>query len=99
MRFIKPLDIELVKQLALTHDALVTIEEGAIMGGAGAAVAEALAAAGINKPLLNLGLPDKFIDHGDAAQLLAACGLDAKGIAASIRQRFGKGEPRLVVNN
>ncbi len=69
------------------------------MGGAGAAVAEALAAAGITKPLLNLGLPDKFIDHGDTALLLAACGLDAKGIVASVRQRFGKGEPRLVVNN
>jgi 1-deoxy-D-xylulose-5-phosphate synthase len=99
MRFVKPLDIELVKQLAMSHDALVTVEEGAIMGGAGAAVAEALAAAGIVKPLLNLGLPDKFIDQGDCAQLLALCGLDAKGIAASIRQRFGKGEPRLVVNN
>ena len=99
MRFIKPLDVELVKQLAQTHDALVTIEEGAVMGGAGAAVAEALAAAGITKPLLNLGLPDKFIDHGDTALLLAACGLDAKGIVASVRQRFGKGEPRLVVNN
>ena len=99
MRFIKPLDVELVKQLAQTHDALVTIEEGAVMGGAGAAVAEALAAAGITKPLLNLGLPDKFIDHGDTALLLAACGLDVKGIVASVRQRFGKGEPRLVVNN
>jgi 1-deoxy-D-xylulose-5-phosphate synthase len=99
MRFIKPLDIELVKQLAQTHDALVTVEEGAVMGGAGSAVAEALAEAGIVKPILHLGLPDKFIDHGDVAQLLAMCGLDAKGIAASIRQRFGKGEPRLVVNN
>jgi 1-deoxy-D-xylulose-5-phosphate synthase len=99
MRFIKPLDVELVKQLANTHDALVTVEEGAIMGGAGAAVAEALAEAGIVKPLLHLGLPDRFIDHGDAAQLLAACGLDAIGIAASIKKRFGKGEPRLVVNN
>jgi 1-deoxy-D-xylulose-5-phosphate synthase len=99
MRFIKPLDIGMVKQLALTHDALVTIEEGAVMGGAGTAVAEALAAAGIVKPLLHLGLPDKFIDHGDAAQLLAMCGLDGAGIVASVRQRFGKGEPRLVVNN
>ena len=78
---------------------LVTVEEGCIMGGAGSAVAEALAAAGIVKPMLQLGLPDRFIDHGDAAQLLATCGLDAAGIAASIRQRFGKGEPRLVVNN
>ncbi len=99
MRFIKPLDVELVRKLAETHDALVTVEEGCLMGGAGAAVAEALAAEGIVKPLLNLGLPDQFIDHGDAAQLLAMCGLDAKGIEASIRQRFDKGEPRLVVNN
>ncbi|CAL60506.1 1-deoxy-D-xylulose-5-phosphate synthase (1-deoxyxylulose-5-phosphate synthase) (DXP synthase) (DXPS) [Herminiimonas arsenicoxydans] len=99
MRFVKPLDVELLKRLAATHEAIVTVEEGCIMGGAGAAVAEALAAAGIVKPLLNLGLPDQFIDHGDAQQLLAMCGLDAAGIAATIRQRFGKGEPRLVVNN
>ena len=99
MRFVKPLDVELLKRLAVTHEAFVTVEEGSIMGGAGAAVAEALAAIGIVKPLLNLGLPDQFIDHGDAQQLLAMCGLDAAGIAATIRQRFGKGEPRLVVNN
>ena len=99
MRFIKPLDVELVKQLAASHDALVTVEEGCIMGGAGAAVSEALAAAGINKPVLHLGLPDRFIDHGDAVQLLAQCGLDADGIAQSIVQRFGKDQPRLVVNN
>lgn len=98
MRFIKPLDVELVLELAASHDALVTVEEGCIMGGAGAAVAEALAAAGCIKPLLNLGLPDKFIDHGDAGLLLAQCGLNAEGIAASIRQRFGKDQPRLVVN-
>ena len=99
MRFIKPLDVELVKQLAANHDALVTVEEGCIMGGAGSAVAEALAAAGIVKPLLQLGLPDRFIDHGEVSHLLAACGLDADGIAASIVQRFGKEQPRLVVNN
>ena len=99
MRFIKPLDVELVKQLAASHDALVTVEEGCIMGGAGAAVSEALAEAGIVKPILHLGLPDRFIDHGDAAQLLAKCGLDSDGIAASIVQRFGKDQPRLVVNN
>ncbi|GAC1546125.1 MAG: 1-deoxy-D-xylulose-5-phosphate synthase [Collimonas sp.] len=98
MRFIKPLDVELVLELAKTHDALVTVEEGSIMGGAGSAVAEALAAAGCVKPLLNLGLPDQFIDHGDVALLLAQCGLNAEGIAASIRQRFGKDQPRLVVN-
>ncbi|RFB69438.1 MULTISPECIES: 1-deoxy-D-xylulose-5-phosphate synthase [unclassified Herbaspirillum] len=99
MRFIKPLDVELVKQLAASHDALVTVEEGCIMGGAGAAVSEALAEAGIVKPILHLGLPDRFIDHGDAGQLLAKCGLDSDGIAASIVQRFGKDQPRLVVNN
>ncbi|HYD96394.1 MAG TPA: 1-deoxy-D-xylulose-5-phosphate synthase [Noviherbaspirillum sp.] len=99
MRFVKPLDVELVKQLAQSHDALVTVEEGCVMGGAGSAVAEALAEAGIVKPVLHLGLPDRFVDHGDAGQLLALCGLDAKGIAASIRKRFDKGEPRLVVNN
>jgi 1-deoxy-D-xylulose-5-phosphate synthase len=99
MRFVKPLDAELVLSLAASHDLIVTVEEGALMGGAGSAVAEALAAAGVVKPLLQLGLPDKFIDHGDAPTLLAQCGLDAAGIAASIRQRLGKVEPRLVVNN
>ncbi|MGZ8318248.1 MAG: 1-deoxy-D-xylulose-5-phosphate synthase [Telluria sp.] len=99
MRFVKPLDVELVKRLAADHDYLVTVEEGCVMGGAGAAVAEALAAEGIVKPIMMLGLPDKFIDHGDPAALLAGIGLDAKGIGASIRERFGAGEPRLVVNN
>ena len=99
MRFVKPLDVELVRQLAADHDYLVTVEEGCIMGGAGAAVAEAMAAEGIVKPILMLGLPDQFIDHGDPAALLAGIGLDAKGIAASIRQRYGAVEPRLVVNN
>jgi 1-deoxy-D-xylulose-5-phosphate synthase len=88
MRFIKPLDIEMIKTMAANYDALVTIEEGCSMGGAGSAVAEALAAAGIAKPLLILGLPDKFVDHGDPALLLAQCGLNAEGIEASIRQRF-----------
>ncbi|VXB48187.1 1-deoxy-D-xylulose-5-phosphate synthase [Massilia sp. 9I] len=99
MRFVKPLDVELVKRLAKEHDYLVTVEEGCVMGGAGSAVMEALAAEGIAKPVLNLGLPDKFIDQGDPGALLASVGLDAKGIAASIRQRFAAGEPRLVVNN
>ncbi|WP_295760728.1 1-deoxy-D-xylulose-5-phosphate synthase [Undibacterium sp.] len=88
MRFIKPLDVDLLKSLADSHDVLVTVEEGCTMGGAGSAVAEALAAAGICKPLLILGLPDKFIDHGDPALLLSLCGLDAAGIEASIRERF-----------
>jgi 1-deoxy-D-xylulose-5-phosphate synthase len=99
MRFVKPLDVELVKKLAAEHDYLVTVEEGSIMGGAGSAVAEAMAAEGIVKPLLMLGLPDKFIDHGDPAKLLSGVGLDAAGITASIKQRFAGGEPRLVVNN
>ena len=99
MRFIKPLDVALVLELAASHDYLVTVEESAIMGGAGSAVGEALAAAGVIKPLLMLGLPDVFIDHGDPAALLAGVGLDAAGITASIRQRFGAAEPKLVVNN
>jgi 1-deoxy-D-xylulose-5-phosphate synthase len=99
MRFVKPLDVALVRQLAAEHDYFVTVEEGCIMGGAGAAVAEALAAEGITKPMLMLGLPDKFIDHGDPGVLLASVGLDAKGIVKSIRERVGKAEPRLVVNN
>ena len=97
MRFIKPLDTELVKQLALSHEFIVTVEEGSIMGGAGSAVAEALAEAGIVRPILHLGLPDRFIDHGDVAHLLAACGLDAAGITASITRRFMPGRPRLAV--
>ena len=89
MRWAKPLDTELLLQVAAGHEALVTLEEGAIMGGAGSAVAEALAAAGVVKPLLQLGLPDEFIEHGDPSRLLSLQGLDAAGIEASVRQRFG----------
>jgi 1-deoxy-D-xylulose-5-phosphate synthase len=89
MRFVKPLDTDLVLKLAREHDALVTIEENVIAGGAGSAVAEALAAGGVTTPLLQLGLPDHFIDHGEPALLLAQVGLDAKGIGASVRARFG----------
>ncbi len=98
MRFIKPLDIELVKSLAASHDVLVTVEEGCTMGGAGSAVAEALAEANICKPLLILGLPDKFVDHGDPGLLLAQCGLDAAGVEASIRKRFIMEKPKLAAN-
>jgi 1-deoxy-D-xylulose-5-phosphate synthase len=70
-----------------------------VAGGAGSAVAEFLAAEKIALPILHLGLPDRFIDHGDPAMLLASVGLDAHGIGTSIRERFGIGEPRLVVNN
>ncbi|GAB3649425.1 1-deoxy-D-xylulose-5-phosphate synthase [Ramlibacter alkalitolerans] len=89
MRWVKPLDTELLLQLAASHDALVTVEEGAIMGGAGSAVSEALQAAGIAKPVLQLGLRDTYVPHGDPARLLAMQGLDAAGIEASIRARFG----------
>ena len=89
MRFVKPLDVELVAELARSHDAIVTVEEGAVMGGAGSAVLEALAEACIEIPVLTLGLPDLFIEHGDAAKLLAQCGLDAAGIEQSIQRRFG----------
>ncbi len=88
MRFVKPIDRELVLDLAARHDALVTLEEAAIMGGAGSAVAETLNQAGVVKPLLQLGLPDLFVDHGDQTALLAGLGLDAAGIEASIRARF-----------
>ena len=89
MRFVKPLDIALVTDLARRHDAIVTIEEGARMGGAGSAVLEALAETRIEIPVLMLGLPDAFIEHGDPAVLLAQCGLDAAGIEQSIQRRFG----------
>jgi 1-deoxy-D-xylulose-5-phosphate synthase len=88
MRFVKPLDDELVARLARTHDALVTIEENVIAGGAGSACLESLAAQRVEVPLLRLGMPDRFIDHGDPAALLKECGLDAVGIAAAIRARF-----------
>jgi 1-deoxy-D-xylulose-5-phosphate synthase len=89
MRFAKPLDVALVTDLARRHDAIVTVEEGTILGGAGSAVLEALAEARIEIPVLTLGLPDAFIEHGDPAKLLAQCGLDAAGIEQSIQRRFG----------
>ncbi|ARP90075.1 1-deoxy-D-xylulose-5-phosphate synthase [Bordetella genomosp. 9] len=89
MRFVKPLDEALVRELASRHDALVTVEEGAIMGGAGSAVCEALNAAAVTIPVLQLGLPDRFIDHGDRQALLAAVGLDEHGIETAVRNRFG----------
>ena len=88
MRWAKPLDLALLLQAASDHEALVTLEEGTMVGGAGSAVAEALASAGVLKPLLVLGLADEFIEHGDPARLMAMQGLDAAGIAASIRNRF-----------
>ena len=88
MRWAKPLDLELLLKVASEHEALVSVEEGAIMGGAGSAVNEALQAAGVVKPLLQLGLSDQFIEHGDHAKLLALQGLDAAGIEAAVLARF-----------
>ena len=96
MRFVKPLDVDLVLQLARDHDALVTVEENVIAGGAGSGVLEALAAAGLAVPVLQLGLPDRILEHGDPAQLFADCGLDARGIVASVLARFGAPRPVAV---
>ena len=96
MRFVKPLDRELVLRLATENDAVVTVEENVIAGGAGSGVAELLASCDITVPILHLGLPDAFPDHGDPALILAQLGLDAKGIADSIRARFGSRKPTVI---
>jgi 1-deoxy-D-xylulose-5-phosphate synthase len=88
MRFVKPVDVDLVAELAATHRLLVTVEENSVSGGAGSAVAEALAERAIVASLVHLGLPDRFIDHGDQAQLLASIGLDREGIVAAVRSRL-----------
>jgi 1-deoxy-D-xylulose-5-phosphate synthase len=88
MRFVKPVDRDLVFRLATTHDVIVTVEEGVIAGGAGSAVAEALAADGLAVPIVMLGLPDRFVEHGDPQALLAECGLDAPGIVRAVRERL-----------
>ncbi|MBV4541383.1 MULTISPECIES: 1-deoxy-D-xylulose-5-phosphate synthase [Pseudomonas] len=90
MRFVKPLDEALVLELAASHELLVTVEENSIMGGAGAAVGEFLAHAGVVKPLLHLGLPDIYVEHAKPAQMLAECGLDAAGIEASVKARMAR---------
>jgi 1-deoxy-D-xylulose-5-phosphate synthase len=84
MRFIKPLDEELVINVSARHRAIVTIEENAVMGGAGSAVSEVLAAAGVQVPTLHLGIPDRFIEHGSRDTCLAAAGLDLAGLAAAV---------------
>ena len=88
MRWAKPLDKELLAQVARSHDALVTLEEGTVMGGAGSAVLEALQVLDIQKPLLTLGIADVFTEHGDPVKLMTELGLDAVGIRASISQKF-----------
>jgi 1-deoxy-D-xylulose-5-phosphate synthase len=103
MLWVKPVDADLIEALARSHDAFVTIEEHAVMGGAGSACLEAMAARGIARPVLQLGLRDHFIDHGDPSLLLRLEGLDAAGIEKSIRERFGDllggdASPRLVAS-
>ena len=88
MRFVKPLDEELLHQLAQTHELLVTLEENAVMGGAGSAVSECLQRLGLRARVVQMGLPDIFIDHGDHATMLKNCGLDADGIEAMVRQHL-----------
>jgi 1-deoxy-D-xylulose-5-phosphate synthase len=98
MRFVRPLDRELVLELARTHAGLVTIEDNAVAGGAGSGVAELLAAEGVVMPVLHLGLPDRFLEHASREALLAEAGIDAAGIRAAILRRFpvlrGPGEAR-----
>jgi 1-deoxy-D-xylulose-5-phosphate synthase len=88
MRYAKPIDTALVQQWAQDHDAIITLEDSCLPGGAGSAVQEILQQAGLNVPVLSLGLPDVFIEHGDPNVLMAMQGLDAKGIEQRIRERF-----------
>ncbi len=90
MRFVKPLDEEMVRELATSHDWLVTVEENTILGGAGSAVLETIVKQGIEKKVLQLGLPDRFVDHGDPGRLLRECGLDAEGIRASVAAKLAE---------
>jgi 1-deoxy-D-xylulose-5-phosphate synthase len=88
MRFVKPLDEALVLELARSHAALVSIEDNAVAGGAGSAVAELLAAKSVQAPLLQVGLPDAFLEHASREHLLAEAGIDAAGIRAAILARW-----------
>ncbi|MDV6844941.1 1-deoxy-D-xylulose-5-phosphate synthase [Pseudomonas aeruginosa] len=90
MRFVKPLDEALVRELAGSHELLVTIEENAVMGGAGSAVGEFLASEGLEVPLLQLGLPDYYVEHAKPSEMLAECGLDTAGIEKAVRQRLDR---------
>ena len=90
MRFVKPLDDDLIASLAANHELLVTVEENTVMGGAGSAVLESLESRGFTASVLQLGLPDIFIDQGDPLQMLADCGLDKAGIIRSVRSRLSE---------
>jgi 1-deoxy-D-xylulose-5-phosphate synthase len=97
MRFVKPLDEALVLELARTHAALVTVEDNAVAGGAGSAVAEVLARSNLQVPLLQLGLPDAFLEHASREQLLAEAGIDAAGLRKAILKRWPQFAPKPVV--
>ncbi len=90
LRFVKPLDRDLIQTLAQTHDLLVTVEENAVAGGAGEAVAEVLSELGLSKPILHLGLPDRFVEQGEPTVLLARVGLDAAGIETAIKKTLAE---------
>lgn len=90
MRFVKPIDMIAIKEAVNNHDLIVTVEENTIQGGAGSAVSEAIAEMGLAANILHLGLPDHFLDHGIPSKMLSACGLDAKGIVSSIKQRLSQ---------
>ena len=90
MRFVKPLDEALIRQFAADHDLLVTVEENSVMGGAGSAVNEFLQANALVQPVLNLGLPDSYIEHAKPADMLAECGLDVAGIERAVRERLAR---------
>jgi 1-deoxy-D-xylulose-5-phosphate synthase len=98
MRFIKPLDGALIEELARTHDWMVTIEEGCVMGGVGSACLEHLTTVGLSRPMLQLGFTDEFIEHGAPEKLLGACGLDATGITRSIQALLARQGPGVLLN-
>jgi len=93
MRFVKPIDSEMIVELARNHSLLVSVEENAIIGGAGSEVDRVLTETGLKVPLLRLGLPDRFIDHGEQGQLLADLGLDKAGIVRTVRERIRPQQP------
>ena len=95
MRWAKPLDTEMLLKMAENHERFVTLEDACVMGGAGSAVGEFMQKADILKPLLSLGLPDEFVEHGDPVKLMALHGLDATGIERSILQKW----PSSVLKN
>jgi 1-deoxy-D-xylulose-5-phosphate synthase len=95
MRFVKPLDADLIRAVAADHELLVTVEENAVLGGAGSGVNELLAASGVTVNILNIGIPDRYIEHGSRGDCLAMAGLDADGIFAQISERLKLIDPAL----